>query len=154
VRSFLLEREQWVPRPRDEVFAFFADAGNLERITPSWLGFRIRTPRPIAMRPGALIEYRIYWHGLPLRWLTEIEQWEPPCRFTDVQRRGPYTLWHHTHEFWPHEGGTQMRNRVRYALPLGFVGALMHRWFVRQDLEAIFAYRAARIDEIFGDRPV
>ncbi len=140
-----------MPRPVDEVFAFFADAANLEAITPPWLRFRLLSPGPIAMRPGALIFYRLYWGWLPLRWVTEIEEWQPPFRFVDVQLRGPYALWHHTHSFEPHEGGTLMRDEVRYALPLGPLGRLMHRLLVRRDLEAIFDYRARKVSEVFAN---
>jgi ligand-binding SRPBCC domain-containing protein len=150
--TYLLQREQWVPRPVDEVFAFFADATNLEAITPPWLNFCILSPAPIAMRRGAAIVYRLRWHGLPLRWFTEIEEWEPPVRFVDVQRRGPYALWHHTHEFEPAGSGTRMRDLVRYALPLGPLGRLTHRLVVRRNLEAIFDYRAKKVTEIFGSR--
>lgn len=150
MRTFLLQREQWIPRPIDQVFAFFADATNLEAITPPWLRFRILEPRPAVLRAGTLIAYRLRWHGVPLRWLTEIEAWEPPFRFVDVQRRGPYALWHHTHEFEPSDGGTRMRDVVRYALPMGPLGTLMHRLIVRRELEAVFDYRAIRVSELFG----
>jgi ligand-binding SRPBCC domain-containing protein len=151
VQSFLLQREQWVPSPIEEVFAFFADAKNLETITPPWLGFRILTPGPIAMQTGTCIAYRIRWRGLPLRWVTEIANWGPPFQFVDVQRRGPYALWHHTHTFEPRDGGTQVRDLVRYALPMGLLGPLLHRLVIRRDLEAIFDYRTARVIEIFGN---
>ena len=140
-----LVREQRLPRPPAEVFPFFADAGNLEAITPPWLSFSITTPRPIEMRVGALIEYRLKLHGLPIRWLTVIADWEPGVRFVDTQVRGPYALWHHTHEFEPDGEGTLMRDTVRYALPLGPLGALAHRAFVARDLERIFDYRAAAL---------
>jgi ligand-binding SRPBCC domain-containing protein len=149
VTNFLLEREQWLPRPIEEVFAFFADATNLEAITPPWLGLRILSPGPITMRAGASIVYRLRWHFLPLRWVTEIAEWAPPFRFVDVQRRGPYALWHHQHEFASENGGTRMRDRVRYALPLGLLGTLMHRLVVRRNLETLFDYRARKIGEIF-----
>jgi ligand-binding SRPBCC domain-containing protein len=151
VRTFLFQHEQWIQKPIDEVFNFFADATNLEVITPPWLGFRILSPEPITMRAGARIAYRLRWHHLPLRWVTEIAEWSPPFRFVDVQRRGPYALWHHTHEFAAHEGGTRLRDQVRYALPLGPLGLLMHRLAVGRDVEAIFAYRAKRVTEIFRD---
>ena len=105
MREHTLERAQRLPGSPDEVFAFFADAHNLEAITPPWLGFRIVTPGPIEMRPGALIEYRLRLHRVPVRWLTRIETWEPGRRFVDVQVRGPYRLWHHTHEFEPDGAG-------------------------------------------------
>jgi ligand-binding SRPBCC domain-containing protein len=137
-----LRREQRLPGAPDEVFPFFADAGNLEAITPPWLSFRIVTPRPIPMGAGTLIEYRLRLRGLPISWLTRIETWEPGVRFVDAQLRGPYALWHHTHEFAPAPGGgTLMRDTVRYALPLGPAGALAHRLFVRRDLERIFDFR-------------
>ena len=137
-----LRREQRLPGTPDEVFPFFADAGNLEAITPPWLRFAVVTPRPIAMRPGALIEYRLVLHGLPISWLTRIEEWEPGVRFVDAQLTGPYRLWHHTHEFAADgAGGTLMRDTVRYALPFGPLGEVAHRAFVARDLERIFAFR-------------
>jgi ligand-binding SRPBCC domain-containing protein len=139
----VLRREQRLPAAPEDVFPFFADAHNLEAITPPWLGFRVVTPRPIDMRPGALIEYRLRLHALPLRWRTRIAVWDPPRRFVDVQLSGPYLLWHHTHDFEPAPdgSGTVMRDTVRYALPFGPLGALAHRLIVRRDLVAIFDFR-------------
>jgi ligand-binding SRPBCC domain-containing protein len=143
-----LHREQVLPGTPAEVFPFFADAGNLEAITPDWLAFRIVTPRPIDMRVGTLIEYRLKLHGLPVSWLTRIEEWEPGVRFVDMQLSGPYKLWHHTHEFEPDgAGGTVMRDTVRYALPLGPLGEVAHRAFVARDLQAIFDFRTRKVAE-------
>jgi hypothetical protein len=139
--------EAWVPRPLDEVFAFFSDAGNLQVITPAWLSFEILTPRPIAMRVGAIIDYRLRIHGFPVKWKTEITAWEPPHRFVDEQRRGPYRLWVHEHRFAERDGGTQMLDRVHYAVP---GGKWIERLFVKRDVERIFAYREARLRELFG----
>lgn len=150
MRVFTLEREQWIPNPIEEVFAFFADAKNLEAITPPWLGFRILSSGPISLHVGARIVYRIRWRGLPLRWETEIAEWAPPFRFVDVQRRGPYSLWRHTHEFDTIDGGTRLRDQVSYALPLAALGQLMQRLVVRRDVNDIFAYRARRVAELFG----
>jgi ligand-binding SRPBCC domain-containing protein len=141
------EAELWLPRPRAEVFPFFADAHNLQAITPPWLHFEILTPAPIAMRAGALIDYRIRLRGLPLRWRTEIELWEPPFRFVDNQVRGPYRRWHHTHTFEERAGGTLCRDLVRYAV-LG--GVLVNRFFVRPDVERIFAYRGEQLRKRFN----
>lgn len=146
----ILVREQVLPGTPGEVFAFYADAANLERITPAWLGFRIVTPQPIEMRPGALIEYRLNLHRVPVRWLTRIETWEPGERFVDVQVKGPYRLWHHTHTFEPHKGGTCVRDEVRYALPLGPLGELAHRLLVRRDLERIFDFRSASVSKVMS----
>ena len=137
-----LVRELRLPGTPDEVFPFFADAGNLEAITPPWLSFRIVTPRPIEMRAGALIEYRLRLHGIPIRWLTTIADWEPGVRFVDTQIRGPYALWHHTHEFEADGDRTLMRDTVRYALAYGPLGTLAHRLFVGRDVQRIFDYRA------------
>jgi ligand-binding SRPBCC domain-containing protein len=131
-----------LPLPPEEVFPFFGDALNLEAITPPWLGFRVVTPGPIEMAAGAGIEYRLRLHGIPIRWRTTIAVWDPPHRFVDVQLGGPYRMWHHTHDFEPAaDGGTLMRDTVRYALPFGPLGAAAHRLLVRRDLEAIFDYR-------------
>jgi ligand-binding SRPBCC domain-containing protein len=128
-----------VPRPRPEVFAFFADAGNLEALTPSLLAFHILTPQPIDMRPGAIIEYRLRVHGFPVRWKTEITIWEPPHRFVDEQRRGPYRQWVHEHTFEDAPGGgTFVRDRVRYQVPFG---RLANWLVVERDVRKIFSYR-------------
>ena len=141
----VIRRQQRVQGDPDTVFDYFADAGNLEAITPPWLQFRIVTPRPIEMRLGTLIEYRLALHGLPINWLTRIEEWVPGERFVDVQLHGPYALWHHTHEFEPDGDGTIVRDTVRYALPLGPLGVLAHRAFVHRDLERIFDYRTVSL---------
>jgi ligand-binding SRPBCC domain-containing protein len=145
VRVHVLERSQRLSRPPQDVFPFFADAFNLEAITPPWLRFRVLTPGPVTMAHGTLLEYRLRLRGLPLRWLTRIETWEPPLRFVDCQVRGPYRLWQHTHSFEPDGDGTIMRDRVRYALPLGPLGELAHMALVRRDLDRIFAFRHAAV---------
>jgi ligand-binding SRPBCC domain-containing protein len=147
-RAHLIEREQWIARPIEEAFAFYSDATNLEAITPPWLHFSVITTPPIAMAAGTVIEYRLRWHVVPLRWTTLIEDWEPPHRFVDTQLRGPYRLWHHTHTFEARAGGTMIRDQVRYRLPLGWLGDVLHRLRVRRDLEAIFDDRARRIREL------
>jgi hypothetical protein len=148
-RFHTLRREQWIPRPLGEVFAFFSDARNLERITPSWLGFQILTPGPIRIAAGTRLRYRLRVDGLPLSWTTEIRRWEPPFRFIDVQLSGPYRLWHHTHRFEAHNGGTRMTDVVRYRLPFGWIGRAVRALKVRRDVERIFDYRCERIAGLF-----
>lgn len=133
-----LRAECWLPEKRERVFSFFADAHNLGAITPPWLQFSVITPAPIQMRAGALIDYRLRVRGFPLRWQTEITCWEPPFRFVDEQRRGPYRRWVHTHTFEEQDGGTLCRDHVDYAVP---GGSLIHRLLVRRDVDQIFAYR-------------
>jgi ligand-binding SRPBCC domain-containing protein len=145
-----LERTQVVPVAPAETFEFFADAFNLEVITPPWLHFRVVTPGPIAMKAGTLIEYRLRLHGMPIRWLTRIEAWEPGRRFEDRQLRGPYGLWRHSHSFAPHHHGTSMRDVVRYAMPLGPLGRLAHWALVRRDLERIFDFRREAVAARFA----
>lgn len=140
------ETSQELDHPIEEVFEFFARPENLERITPPWVGFRILTPGPIEMREGALIDYRIRLKGVPVRWRTEITAWEPPHRFVDVQLRGPYRRWVHTHTFREIDGGTGVEDRVEYAVP---GGRLIERLFVRRDIERIFAYRERVLAERF-----
>lgn len=140
MKVHLLERRQGSPFP-PRAFAFYADALNLEAIAPPWLAFRVATPGPIAMGAGTLIDYRLRLHGVPIRWRTRIEAWDPPRRFVDVQVRGPSALWEHTHTFEPVEDGTLIGDRVDYALPYGPLGALAHVAFVRRDLRRIFDYR-------------
>jgi len=147
MKEFTFQSETRVPRPRSEVFPFFAEARNLQTLTPPWLKFEVLTPAPIILRPGTLIDYRITVHGFPLHWRTEIAEWNPPHRFVDVQLSGPYTLWHHTHTFEELDGCTLCLDRVRYR-PRG--GALVHWLFVRRDVERIFRYRQQRLEDIFG----
>ena len=147
MKEFHFSAEQWLPRPRPEVFQFFSEARNLETLTPPWLNFEVLTPAPIVLRPGTLIDYRIRIHRIPIRWRTEILEWNPPHRFVDVQLRGPYHLWHHTHTFEERDGGTLCRDKVRYR-PRG--GALINWLFVRRDVERIFAFRRDRMAALMG----
>jgi ligand-binding SRPBCC domain-containing protein len=147
----ILERRQRVELSIDEAFGFYGDAHNLERITPPWLGFEVTTPAPIEMGVGTLIEYRLRLHRVPIRWRTRIEVWEPPRRFVDVQIRGPYALWEHTHRFAEDgPGATVIEDRVRYALPFGPLGALANRLLVQRDLRQIFDYRRDAVAREMG----
>lgn len=145
-----LERRQRVDRPLDEVFAFFAEAHNLERITPPWLRFELLGDGPVEMGVGALIDYRLRVHGIPIRWQSRIEEWEPGRGFVDRQLRGPYRLWHHRHWFESERGGTVVGDRVDYALPLGRLGELAHPLFVRRDLKRIFDFRYRAVEAQLG----
>ncbi len=147
---YRLERFQILPRPLDEVFPFFADARNLGRITPGFLDFEILTEGEIEMAVGTAIDYRIRLFGVPLRWRTRIEVYEPGIRFVDVQIRGPYRLWRHEHLFREVTGGVQMTDRVDYSLPFDPLGRLAHPVMVRPALERIFDFRRETLEEIFG----
>ena len=148
--AYLLERSLFIAKPREEVFAFFSDAVNLERITPPFLRFHILTPGPISMKAGTLIDYELRLYGLPFRWRTLIESFNPISSFIDVQIKGPYRTWLHRHEFEDVPGGTQMHDRVEYEMPFGWIGNITHALFVRRSVERIFTYRNATITEIFG----
>lgn len=150
---YVLERETIVPRSRTEVFQFFNNPRNLAEITPPSMGFRILALDDPPMRAGYKIEYRIKVFGVSLRWLTTIAEYEPPDRFADEQTSGPYKYWHHEHIFEDKDGATIMRDRVRYELPLGPLGALVHRLAVARQLGRIFDYRAQRIAELFPLTP-
>jgi hypothetical protein len=147
MRTFHYEDELILKVPLDEVFAFFGEARNLEKLTPSWLRFEVLTEGPIVMAPGALIDYRIHWRGIPMRWRTEIEVWEPPHRFVDRQLKGPYRLWRHEHVFAETDDGTSVIDRVEYA-PIG--GVIAQRLAVAKDVRKIFAYRHEALAEVFG----
>ena len=148
-----LQSEQFVPRPRDEVFAFFARPENLGVITPPWLGFRILTPSPVPMERGALVDYVIRLGPLPMRWRTLITRHDPPYAFVDEQLQGPYSFWHHTHAFEEAPGGTLIRDRVLYVVPFGVVGRLLERVLIRRQLRAIFAHRRRVISRLFAAAP-
>jgi ligand-binding SRPBCC domain-containing protein len=150
--EYTLRRRQLIPAPLDVAFDFFADARNLEQITPEWLRFRVVTPGPIEMKVGARIRYRLRIAGIPVRWESCIARWDPGRSFVDQQERGPYRFWVHTHTFEPSGEGVRMEDTVRYALPLGPLGRLAHALWVRGALARIFDYRSERIQEIFGSR--
>ena len=146
MRIHTLHREQRLPGTPEEVFPFFADARNLEAITPPLLSFEVVTPGELELGVGTLIQYRLKLHGIPVSWLTSIQAWDPPHRFADTQVRGPYALWHHTHTFVPEgDDATRMTDTVRYAIGFGALGELAHRAFVRRDVEAIFDFRGTAI---------
>ena len=145
IREF--KSEIWLPLPQDQLFSFFADAANLEILTPPWLHFKILTPLPIEMREGTLIDYKLQIHSLPVKWHTRISSWHPPHFFVDEQLRGPYRKWVHKHMFDPADGGTLVRDLVNYAVPFDF---FVHSWLVRPDIEKIFRYRSDQLRKHFG----
>jgi ligand-binding SRPBCC domain-containing protein len=147
MRTFHLSTSTWVPADLDRVFEFFSQAENLQRLTPSFLNFRIVTPLPIVIRERTTIAYRLSLRGLPITWQSEITAWDPPHRFVDEQRKGPYRLWKHAHEFETRDGGTLMTDRVEYAT---WGGALVNALFVAPELRRIFEYRRSVLEEIFN----
>jgi ligand-binding SRPBCC domain-containing protein len=146
MKEFILHKELWLPAPLEKVFPFFSQAHNLQTLTPPWLNFEILTPDSIEMRVGTLIDYKLHIRGIPVRWQSEITAWDPPHRFVDEQRRGPYRQWIHEHRFEPRDGGTFCTDHVRYAV-LG--GALVEKFLVRPDIEKIFNYRSKVLLEMF-----
>ena len=150
MKIYTLHREQFVGRSLEEVFAFFSRPENLARITPASMGFEIITPPPIEMKAGALIDYTVRTWGVPVRWTTLIAEFVPPLRFVDVQLKGPYSFWHHTHRFEAVKGGTRITDEVRYALPLGPIGRLAHALMVKGQLDRIFRHRERAIEHLFG----
>jgi ligand-binding SRPBCC domain-containing protein len=148
--TYVLETEQMLALPVEQVFEFFSDAMNLEAITPPFLKFRVLTPAPIDMRVGTLIDYKLSLRGVPIRWRTRIAAWEPPFRFIDMQLRGPYKLWHHEHRFEPVGNETRCIDRVEYRHA---GGPLVNKLIVRPDLERIFRYRQHRITELLQPAP-
>ncbi len=149
MRTFVFEAEQPFARPPEEVFPFFAEARNLQAITPPWLAFEVLTPAPIVMAAGTLIDYRLRWRLIPLPWRTEITAWQPPHLFVDEQVRGPYRLWRHEHRFEKRSGGTVMSDRVEYAVP----GGTVINWLlVARDVARIFTYRRQVLGNFFPPR--
>lgn len=150
--TYTLHREQWIARPVDEVFSFFADAQNLEKITPPWLGFKILSMSTNSISEGTVIRYRLRLHGIPFHWRTEICEWNPPRQFVDEQANGPYKQWRHTHRFEVHGSRTKMVDEVQYSLPFGVLGRIVHALKVRRDVNRIFDYRRLQIDALFGEQ--
>ena len=149
MRVYSLHAEQIVAKSLDEVFSFFDRPENLERLTPPSLGFQVLTPKPLTMKEGALIDYTIRIWGVPLHWRTLITAYEPPHRFVDEQLKGPYAFWHHTHTFTEVEGGVNIEDHVRYAMPFGWLGQAVHAIYVQRDLQRIFNHRKQIVDDLF-----
>lgn len=147
---YRLVHEQLVPRKLEEVFEFFSRAENLEILTPDFLHFKIVSIDPQPVQKGTLISYKLRVRGIPLRWTSEIREWDPPRQFVDFQTHGPYKLWHHTHRFIAEGNNTRIIDEVLYDLPFGLLGKLAHAVMVKSDVENIFHYREMKIQELFG----
>jgi len=149
-KTYTIAFTQQVARPLPDVFNFFSRAENLEALTPPWLNFKILKAEPQPVQQGTLIHYSLRVHGIPLRWTSEIVEWEPPYRFVDLQLRGPYKLWRHEHRFEACQGGTLISDTINLALPLGFLGRLAYKIKVESDVQEIFAFREQKIRSLFG----
>jgi ligand-binding SRPBCC domain-containing protein len=145
-RGYHLHAECLVSAPLDEVFHFFSNATNLERLTPPLIRFEVVTPAPITMREGLLIDYKLRIRGVPMRWQSEITAWQPQSYFVDEQRRGPYSFWRHEHRFEAVDGGTRVIDDVNYGVP---GGQIIHALLVRRDVQKIFTYRQRALSELF-----
>ena len=150
MKLHLLHISILISQPLDEVFPFFADAYNLQQITPPWLNFHVVTPKPIEMRVDQRIDYKLRIRGIPVRWKSAITAWEPPYRFVDEQLSGPYRVWIHEHRVSEVDGGTLVEDMVDYAVP---GGAIVNKLLVERDVRKIFEYRGQRMRESFGSEP-
>ena len=149
MKIYHLRTELWLPHSRDKIFQFFADPGNLERLTPGWLHFEILNEASPIMRAGARLDYRLRIHGVPIKWRSEISEWNPPHRFVDRQTSGPYRLWVHEHTFDEEAGGTLVSDNVQYSVP---GGALVQKFLVAPDLVRIFKYRHTVLKALFNPK--
>ena len=150
MKPHVLERTQVVPGELAAVFDFFKNPGNLALLTPPWLNFKVREATDASVREGTRISYRIRWFGLPMRWVSTIEQYQEGERFADRMLIGPYAHWFHVHTFRAVPAGVEVGDRVEYGLPLGWAGELAHRAVVRRQLDAIFNYRTRALIDRFG----
>ncbi len=139
-----------IDRPLAEVFEFFSNAENLNKITPSDLQFRILTPSPIIIKKGTLIDYRIKINGISFKWRTEISEWEFNKRFVDRQLKGPYKVWIHEHSFEERDGKTYMKDYVQFLSPGWFLEPLINKLFVEKKVKAIFEHREKVLKEFFA----
>jgi ligand-binding SRPBCC domain-containing protein len=149
-KTYTLAFTQQAARPLAEVFEFFSRAENLQALTPPWLNFKILGVRPQPIQKGTLINYSLRVHGIPLRWTSEIVEWDPPHRFVDLQLRGPYKLWRHEHRFEPKDGGTLISDTISLALPLGLLGQMAYKIKLQSDVQEIFSFRKEKIHVLFG----
>ena len=147
MKTYWFKKTIWLPQPRAKVFEFFSNPGNLDRLTPAWLHFATVTPASSKMNQGALLDYRLRIHGIPVCWQSEIAVWEPPRRFVDRQTKGPYSLWIHEHTFEERDNGTLVGDNVEYAVP---GGRIVQKFLVAPDIERIFDYRHKILDELFN----
>ena len=147
MKIYCLQTELWLPEPRERIFEFFADPGNLERLTPDWLRFEIVTEQPMKIGKDVLLEYRLRIHGFPIKWQSQITEWRPPHLFIDRQTKGPYKLWVHQHTFYESHGGTLVGDAVQYAVT---GGTLVQRFLVEPDVRRIFRYRHRILQELFN----
>ncbi len=144
-------RKQFVKTDLQTCWDFFSSPANLKRITPSYMGFDVKTEVPTQMYEGLIIAYTVKpLLGIPVEWVTEITHVKDKLFFVDEQRKGPYTMWHHEHHFKEVEGGVEMTDIVSYIIPLGFLGKLVEPFIVKPKLEEIFAYRFKIVEEVFG----
>ena len=147
--DYILESRVWLARTRAEVFAFFADSSHLVLITPP--AFRLRlVGSPPVLSTGAVLDMRLQWLGVPIRWRAFIREWDPPYRFVDVQVRGPYARWEHRHRFLEEGGRTWVEDRVTYRLPFGPLGRAAHAVIVQRQIAALWRYRTRRLGELVG----
>jgi len=149
MKTYWLRKSIWLPQTRAKVFEFFANPGNLDRLTPAWLKFAILKPATCEIKQGALLDYRLRIRGMPIRWQSEIAVWEPPHRFVDRQTKGPYSLWVHEHTFGERDNGTLVEDNVEYAVP---GGTIVQKFLVAPDLDRIFNYRHKVLAALFNPK--
>jgi ligand-binding SRPBCC domain-containing protein len=154
MKTYTFETQTILDNAIGEVFPFFANAENLDKVTPPWLKFEILTPLPIKMKVGTKVDYQLRLHGIPIRWRSEITEWDPPYKFTDVQIKGPYRFWKHEHFFTAESNRTRMIDRVEYAIPGWIFSPVVHSLFVKRDMKKIFDYREQKFLEIFSQEAV
>ena len=140
-----INSEQFINIKIQNVFDFFSKPENLQEITPKRLGFNIITPGPIEMEKGTVIDYYIKISYIPIRWRTIITNYNPPYKFVDQQIKGPYSFWHHTHTFSKLNGGTLIKDNIKYLVPFGIIGKIINKIWIKRDLENIFDYRKNKI---------
>lgn len=144
-----LNRTVFIPAPIEQVFDFFSLADNLNLITPPWLKFQIKTPGPIRMELNTSIDFALKINGIPIKWRSEITEWHPPGSFTDKQVKGPYAIWEHKHNFFAKDNGTIMEDIITYSVPGFIFEPVVYTLFVGWRLKKIFAFREAKILEVF-----
>jgi len=153
MNPFTLERTQTLPITLETAWKFFSNPGNLVKITPPEMEFRITSAPQSGIYAGQIITYTVRpLLRVAVNWTTEITHVDRPNFFVDEQRFGPYRFWHHQHRFREVAGGVEIYDLVHYLLSHEHLSVLVNRLFVAPRLKRIFDFRSKALTELFSKK--